>query len=93
MLSIARTLMGNPVLLLLDEPSEGVAPIIVEDLANALLVLKRQGLSILLSEQNVAFAQIIADRVYILEQGQIRWTGMMQELARNSEIQRSYLAL
>jgi branched-chain amino acid transport system ATP-binding protein len=85
--------MGNPVLLLLDEPSEGVAPIIVEDLAKALLLLKEQGLSILLSEQNVAFAQIVADRVYMLEQGQIRWTGMMQELVHNSEIQRSHLAL
>jgi branched-chain amino acid transport system ATP-binding protein len=93
MLSIARTLMGNPVLLLLDEPSEGVAPIIVEDLANALLLLKQQGLSILLSEQNVAFAQIVADRVYMLEQGQIRWTGTMQDLVRNPELQRNYLGL
>ena len=71
MLSIARTLMGNPLLLLLDEPSEGVAPVVVEDLANTLLLLKQQGLSILLSEQNVAFAQIIADRAYMLEKGQI----------------------
>jgi branched-chain amino acid transport system ATP-binding protein len=93
MLSIARTLMGNPLLLLLDEPSEGVAPVIVEELANTLLLLKQQGLSILLSEQNVAFAQIIADRAYMLEKGQIRWTGAMEELVRNPEIQRSYLAL
>lgn len=93
MLSIARTLMGNPMLLLLDEPSEGVAPVIVEDLANTLLLLKQQGLSILLSEQNVAFAQIIADRVYMLEKGQIRWIGTMEELVRNPELQRSYLAL
>src|SRR5262249_20590669 len=91
--SAARTLMGNPMLLLLDEPSEGVAPIIVEDLANTLLILKQQGLSILLSEQNVAFAQIIADRVYMLEKGQIRWIGTTEELVRNSELQRSYLAL
>jgi branched-chain amino acid transport system ATP-binding protein len=93
MLSIARTLMGNPLLLLLDEPSEGVAPIIVEELAKTLLLLKQQGLSILLSEQNVAFAQIIADRAYMLEKGQIRWTGTMEELVSNREIQRSYLAL
>jgi branched-chain amino acid transport system ATP-binding protein len=93
MLSIARTLMGNPLLFLLDEPSEGVAPVIVEDLAKTLLLLKRQGLSILLSEQNVAFAQLIADRAYMLEKGQIRWTGTMQELVGNPEIQRSYLAL
>lgn len=93
MLSIARTLMGNPILLLLDEPSEGVAPVIVEDLANTLLLLKQQGLSILLSEQNIAFAQIIADRVYMLEKGQVRWTGNMEELVRDPELQRSYLAL
>jgi branched-chain amino acid transport system ATP-binding protein len=93
MLSIARTLMGNPMLLLLDEPSEGVAPVIVENLANTLLLLKQQGLSILLSEQNIAFAQIIADRVYMLEKGQIRWTGNMEELVRDPELQRNYLAL
>lgn len=93
MLSIARTLMGNPRLLLLDEPSEGVAPVIVEQLANTLLLVKQQGLSILLSEQNVAFAQILADRAYVLEKGQIRWTGNMHELVRDPELQRSYLAL
>jgi branched-chain amino acid transport system ATP-binding protein len=93
MLSIARTLMGNPRLLLLDEPSEGVAPVVVEQLANTLLLVKQQGLSILLSEQNVAFAQILADRAYMLEKGQIRWTGNMHELVRDPELQRSYLAL
>jgi branched-chain amino acid transport system ATP-binding protein len=93
MLSIARTLMGNPRLLLLDEPSEGVAPVIVEQLANTLLLVKQQGLSILLSEQNVAFAQILADRAYMLEKGQIRWTGNMHELMRDPELQRTFLAL
>jgi len=93
MLSIARTLMGNPRLLLLDEPSEGVAPVVVEQLANTLLLVKQQGLSILLSEQNVAFAQILADRAYMLDKGQIRWTGNMHELVRDPELQRSYLAL
>jgi len=93
MLTLARTLMGNPLLLLLDEPSEGVAPVIVEEIANTILLLKKQGLSILLSEQNVAFAQIVSDRAYTLEKGQIRWTGTMIELARNPDIQRSYLAL
>jgi branched-chain amino acid transport system ATP-binding protein len=93
MLTLARTLMGNPVLLLLDEPSEGVAPVIVEEIANTILLLKNQGLSILLSEQNVAFAQIVSDRAYTLEKGQIRWTGAMTELMRNPDIQRSYLAL
>jgi branched-chain amino acid transport system ATP-binding protein len=93
MLTLARTLMGNPLLLLLDEPSEGVAPVIVEEIANTILLLKNQGLSILLSEQNVAFAQIVSDRAYTLEKGQIRWTGTMIELTRNPDIQRSYLAL
>jgi branched-chain amino acid transport system ATP-binding protein len=93
MLSIARTLMGNPRLLLLDEPSEGVAPVIVEQLANTLLLVKQQGLSILLSEQNVAFAQILADRAYMLEKGQIRWTGNIHELMRDPELQRTFLAL
>ena len=93
MLTLARTLMGNPLLLLLDEPSEGVAPIIVEEIANTILLLKKQNLSILLSEQNVAFAQIVSDRAYMLEKGQIRWAGTMIELTRNPDIQRSYLAL
>jgi branched-chain amino acid transport system ATP-binding protein len=93
MLTLARTLMGNPLLLLLDEPSEGVAPVIVEEIANTILLLKKQGLSILLSEQNVAFAQIVSDRAYTLEKGQIRWAGTMIELTRNPDIQRSYLAL
>jgi branched-chain amino acid transport system ATP-binding protein len=71
MLSIARTLMGNPLLLLLDEPSEGVAPVIVEQLARAILNMKRQGVSILLSEQNMAFANWICDRQYTLVKGQL----------------------
>ena len=71
MLTVARTLMGNPLLVLLDEPSEGVAPIIVEQMARTILELKREGLSILLSEQNIHFAQIVSDRVYVLEKGQL----------------------
>ena len=71
MLSIARTLMGNPLLLLLDEPSEGVAPVIVEQLARAILNMKRQGVSILLSEQNLAFANLVCDRQYNLIKGQL----------------------
>jgi branched-chain amino acid transport system ATP-binding protein len=93
MLTIARTLMGNPLLVLLDEPSEGIAPLIVEKIADTILELKQRGLSILLSEQNVGFAQIVSDRAYMLEQGQIRWSGTMAELAENTEVQRSYLAL
>jgi branched-chain amino acid transport system ATP-binding protein len=93
MLTVARTLMGNPLLVLLDEPSEGVAPIIVEQMANTIVALKKQGLSILLSEQNIHFAQILADRVYVLEKGQIRWRGAMAELARATDIQRSFLTV
>jgi branched-chain amino acid transport system ATP-binding protein len=93
MLTIARTLMGNPLLVLLDEPSEGIAPLIVEKIADTIVELKQRGLSILLSEQNVGFAQIVSDRAYLLEKGQIRWSGTMAELAENVEVQRSYLTL
>jgi branched-chain amino acid transport system ATP-binding protein len=93
MLTIARTLMGNPLLVLLDEPSEGIAPLIVEQIANTIVELKKQGLSILLSEQNVQFAQIVSDRTYLLEKGQIRWHGSMAELAGNAEVQRAYLTM
>jgi len=93
MLTVARTLMGNPLLVLLDEPSEGVAPIIVEQMASTILELKSQGLAILLSEQNIHFAEILADRVYVLEKGQIRWHGTMAELARDSAVQRSFLTV
>jgi branched-chain amino acid transport system ATP-binding protein len=93
MLTIARTLMGNPMLVLLDEPSEGIAPVIVERIAETIMQLKQSGLSILLSEQNVGFAEAVSDRAYMLEKGQIRWSGTMEELAANTEIQRSYLVL
>ena len=81
MLTIARTLTGNPRLLLLDEPSEGLAPVIVEQMAAMILSLKRQGLTILLSEQNLHFARHVADRAYILEKGSIRFEGDMTTLA------------
>lgn len=93
MLTVARTLMGNPLLVMLDEPSEGVAPVIVEQMANMIITLKKEGLSILLSEQNMHFAELVSDRVYVLEQGQIRFTGSMHELAENDEVQRAYLSL
>ncbi len=93
MLTIARTLMGNPLVVLLDEPSEGIAPVIVEEIADTIVALKKRGLSILLSEQNVGFAQIVSDRAYMLEKGQIRWAGTMAELADNTDIQRTYLTL
>ncbi|MGA3137844.1 MAG: ABC transporter ATP-binding protein [Xanthobacteraceae bacterium] len=93
MLTIARTLMGNPLVILLDEPSEGIAPVIVERIADTIVQLKRSGLSILLSEQNVGFAEAVSDRAYMLEKGQIHWTGTMAELAANPEVQRNYLVL
>ena len=93
MLTVARTLMGNPLLVLLDEPSEGVAPLIVEQMANTILELKKEGLSILLSEQNMVFAELVSDRAYVLEKGEIRWQGTMAALAVDSAVQRSYLTL
>jgi branched-chain amino acid transport system ATP-binding protein len=93
MLTIARTLMGNPLVILLDEPSEGIAPIVVERIADTIEKLKKSGLSILLSEQNVGFAEAVSDRAYMIEKGQIRWTGTMAELAANTEVQRNYLVL
>ena len=93
MLTVARTLMGNPLLVLLDEPSEGVAPLIVEQMANTIIELKEEGLSILLSEQNIHFAQLVSDRVYVLEKGQIHWQGTMTDLAGNLDVQRAYLTV
>jgi branched-chain amino acid transport system ATP-binding protein len=80
MLTIARTLMGNPAAVLLDEPSEGLAPVIVEQMARTIRDLKREGLAILLSEQNVNFADAVADRAYLIEQGHIRGSGPLAEV-------------
>ena len=93
MLTVARSLMGNPYLLLLDEPSEGVAPLIVEQMAQMILALKQQGVSILLSEQNMHFAALVSDRAYVLEKGQIRHQAPMDELVRDDAVRRSYLGL
>ena len=93
MLTMARTLMGNPYVVLLDEPSEGVAPVIVEQMAQMILELKTQGVSILLSEQNMHFAELVSDRAYVLEKGQVRYAGSMQELMADETVQRSYLSV
>ena len=93
MLTVARTLMGNPYLVLLDEPSEGVAPVIVEQMAHMIMELKAQGVSILLSEQNMHFAELVSDRAYVLEKGQIRFHGTMDQLAANEEVRRAYLSV
>lgn len=93
MLSVARTLMGQPCLVLLDEPSEGVAPLIVEQMARTILELKAQGIGILLSEQNLPFAEVVADRAYVLEKGQIVHQASMAELAGDDAVRRQYLGV
>ncbi len=93
MLTVARTLMGNPRLVLLDEPSEGVAPLIVERMAAVIVELKAQGLSVLLSEQNLPFAAAVCDRVYVLEKGQVRFDGTMEALAADEAVRRQYLTV
>jgi branched-chain amino acid transport system ATP-binding protein len=93
MLTVARTLMGNPYLVLLDEPSEGIAPKIVEDMANMILELKQEGLSVLLSEQNLHFAALVSDRAYVIEKGQIRYGGSMAQLAEDEAVKREHLSV
>ena len=93
MLTIARTLMGNPELLLLDEPSEGLAPLVVEHLGEQIGRLKREGLTILLAEQNVSFSLALADRVYVLEKGAVRYEGTVAAFRADDSIRHQYLAL
>jgi branched-chain amino acid transport system ATP-binding protein len=93
MLTIARTLMGNPQLLLLDEPSEGLAPMIIKEVENQVRHLKTEGMPILLSEQNSNFIMKLSDRAYILEKGQIRWKGEASELQDKPEIMKTYLGI
>jgi branched-chain amino acid transport system ATP-binding protein len=93
MLTIARTLMGNPELLLLDEPSEGLAPLIVELLCQRVADLKSTGLSIVLAEQNLQFVMALADRVYILEKGEVRFTGTPADLQADKSIVQQYLTV
>ena len=93
MLSIARTLMGNPRLLLLDEPSEGIAPVIVEQMAQTILKLKSEGLPVLLSEQNLHFARLVSDRAVIIEGGLKKFDGPFAELESQPEIRDAYLSV
>ncbi len=93
MLSIARTLMGNPRLLLLDEPSEGLAPLVVALLRQQIARLKDEGLTILLCEQNLGFATALCDRVYVIDTGQIRFAGTFKEMEANPELKRAHLTL
>jgi branched-chain amino acid transport system ATP-binding protein len=93
MLTIARTLMGNPSLVLLDEPSEGIAPRIVEQMAETIRRLKALGLTVVVSEQNLHFAAAVADRAVVIEKGLIRWTGTMAELAADADVRAAYLSV
>ena len=93
MLTIARTLMGNPSLLLLDEPSEGLAPRIVEQMIEAIREMKHEGLSLLVSEQNLAFARLVAERIYVIEKGTIRFAGTIAEFDAHPDVRDTYLAV
>jgi branched-chain amino acid transport system ATP-binding protein len=93
MLAIGRCLMGNPSCILLDEPSEGLGPLVVDQLAVALRGLKSSGVAILLSEQNWRFASAVADRAYVIEKGRIRYSGTIGELAADDAARVRYLAV
>ena len=93
MLTVARTLMGQPLLVLLDEPSEGVAPLIVQQMARTIRALKAQGVSVLLSEQNLPFAQAVADRAYLIEQGQVVHEGRMADVVANPDVRKNCLGV
>jgi branched-chain amino acid transport system ATP-binding protein len=93
MLAIARTLMGNPAAVLLDEPSEGLAPVILELMADAVLRMKREGIAVLLSEQNFDFAAAVADRAYVIERGKIRYDGSMAALDADPALRAQHLSL
>ncbi len=91
MLTIARTLMGNPDIILLDEPSEGLAPVVVQQIAQTVRTLAREGLTVLLSEQNVRFARNVADRAAVIERGRILLSGSMDEIASDAGVRDAYL--
>lgn len=93
MLTVARTLMGNPLAVLLDEPSEGIAPIIVEQMIGMVHELKRSEVAVLISEQNMEFAAAVADRAYVIEHGQIKFSAGMKDLVCNEQIRRAHLEL
>jgi branched-chain amino acid transport system ATP-binding protein len=93
MLAIARTLMGNPEAVLLDEPSEGLAPVILELMADAVLRMKREGIAVLLSEQNFDFAAAVADRAYVIERGEIRYDGSMAALDADPVLRAQHLTI
>ncbi|MBF0276386.1 MAG: ABC transporter ATP-binding protein [SAR324 cluster bacterium] len=93
MLSIARALMTNPDLLILDEPTEGLAPRIVQEIESFLTELKKEGLTMLLVEQNLSFATSLADQIAVLGKGQIKWVGSPQQFMKEMEIQHTWLGV
>lgn len=93
MLAIARALMGNPELLLLDEPTEGLAPALVRSLEERIRRLKETSLTVLLAEQNVKSALRLSDRGYVIDNGQIRYQGSVEELKQNEEVRKKYLLI
>jgi branched-chain amino acid transport system ATP-binding protein len=93
MLAIARALLTNPTLLIMDEPSEGLAPIIIQGVWEAIGKLKKEGLSILLVEQNASLALKLVDYVHVMSKGQVVYSAGPQELWANDEIKRSYLGI
>ena len=93
MLAIGRALMGNPSLLILDEPSEGLSPILVRALIGAIQEIRREGVTLLLADQNLKFARRVAERGYIIEKGRIRYAGRLEELWADEEVVRKYLAV
>ena len=93
MLSVARTLMGNPRMMLLDEPSEGVAPLVAERMAEAIVEMKKLGLSVLLSEQNLHFARLVSDRAVVLEKGEVKFVGAMEALMSDEVLLRTHLSV
>jgi branched-chain amino acid transport system ATP-binding protein len=91
MLAIARALMGNPQFLLLDEPMEGLAPLLVRALEQQIINLKEAGLTVLLAEQNVTSALRVSDRCYVIDDGYIRFEGSVKELRENDAVRKKYL--
>jgi branched-chain amino acid transport system ATP-binding protein len=93
MLAIGRALMANPALILLDEPSEGLAPLLVAHIAEVLNVMKREGMTILLADQNLRFCRRVCDRGYVLEKGRVQTEGTMEAIVKDEQIVRKYLAV
>jgi len=93
MLAVGRALMGNPRLLILDEPSEGLAPLIVDALGQQIAALKARGMTVLMAEQNLALALALSERVYILDKGQVRFAGTVAEFRANEALRHEYLTV